>query len=47
MPIRAAEDAPLVPPRLRRKAWMSSPSLKGFGRPLIGAEYGFAFAYFE
>jgi oligopeptide transport system substrate-binding protein len=41
------EDAPLVPLQLRRKAWMAAPGLKGFGRPLIGAEYDFAFAYFE
>jgi hypothetical protein len=41
------EDAPLVPLQLRRKAWMSAPGLKGFSRPLIGAEYDFAFAYFE
>jgi oligopeptide transport system substrate-binding protein len=41
------EDAPLVPLQLRRKAWMSNPSLKGFYRPLIGAEYDFTYAYFE
>jgi oligopeptide transport system substrate-binding protein len=41
------EDAPLVPLQLRRKAWMSKPNLKDFHRPLIGAEYDFAFAYFE
>ncbi|MDR3076432.1 MAG: peptide ABC transporter substrate-binding protein [Synergistaceae bacterium] len=40
-------DAPLVPLQMRRKAWMSNPSLAGFNRPLIGAEYDFAFAYFE
>jgi oligopeptide transport system substrate-binding protein len=41
------EDAPLVPLQLRRKAWMTAPGLKGFNRPLIGAEYEFPFAYFE
>jgi oligopeptide transport system substrate-binding protein len=41
------EDAPLVPLQLRRKAWMSDEALNGFNRPLIGAEYDFAFAYFE
>jgi oligopeptide transport system substrate-binding protein len=40
-------DAPMIPLQLRRKAWMSNPSLKNFYRPLIGAEYDFAFAYFE
>jgi oligopeptide transport system substrate-binding protein len=44
---RILEDAPLVPLQLRRKAWMSAPGLKDFYRPLIGAEYDFAFAYFE
>jgi oligopeptide transport system substrate-binding protein len=41
------DDAPLVPLQLRRKAWMLKPNLKDFHRPLIGAEYDFAFAYFE
>ncbi|MDR1021343.1 MAG: peptide ABC transporter substrate-binding protein [Synergistaceae bacterium] len=41
------EDAPLVPLQLRRKAWMSKPNLRGFYRPLIGAEYDFTYAYFE
>jgi oligopeptide transport system substrate-binding protein len=44
---RILEDAPLVPLQLRRKAWMAKPNLRGFSRPLIGAEYDFAFAYFE
>jgi oligopeptide transport system substrate-binding protein len=41
------DDAPLVPLQLRRKAWMSKPNLRGFYRPLIGAEYDFTYAYFE
>ena len=41
------DDAPLIPLQMRRKAWMSNPNLVNFARPLIGAEYDFAFAYFK
>ncbi|MFA7620333.1 MAG: peptide ABC transporter substrate-binding protein [Aminobacteriaceae bacterium] len=41
------DDGPLIPLQLRRKAWMANPNLHGFSRPLIGAEYDFAFAYFD
>ena len=37
-------DAPLIPLQLRRKAILSSPSLKGLSTPLIGAQYDFVYA---
>lgn len=44
---RILDDAPLIPLQMRRKAWMINPKLKNFSRPLVGAEYDFAFAYFQ
>ena len=37
-------DAPLIPLQLRRKAILTSPSLKNLSTPLIGAQYDFVYA---
>ena len=37
-------DAPMIPLQLRRKAVLTSPSLKGLSTPLIGAQYDFVYA---
>jgi oligopeptide transport system substrate-binding protein len=37
-------DSPLIPLQLRRKAILTSPSLKNLSTPLIGAQYDFVYA---